>query len=69
MSLNVFDEEAATKFTWMFDEDEASVWGLIVIAIEEHIYEVIGLPTIGEHYPNTHDERLAIAQFVIPTNP
>ena len=24
---------------------------------------------VGEHYPNSHDARLARAQFVIPTNP
>ena len=40
-----------------FDEGQAIVWGLTIIAIEEQIIEVIGLRTIGEHYPNAHDAR------------
>lgn len=40
-----------------------------MIVIEERIIEVIGLPIVGEHYPNTHDVRLARAQFTIPSNP
>ena len=64
-----FDDEAATKFTRMFDEGEASIWGLMVVAIELRIVEVTGLLAIGEHYPNMHDARLARAQFVIPTDP
>lgn len=40
-----------------------------MVAIEEKIVEVTGLPTIGKHYPNMHDARLARAQFVIATNP
>ena len=50
-----FDEEAATKFTNTFEEGEAIVWGLIVVAIEEWIEEVMRLPAAREHYPNEHD--------------
>ena len=57
LSLTTFDEEAVTKFTRTVDEGEASIWGLMVIATEERIAEVIGLPAIGEHYPSTHDVR------------
>ena len=32
LSLITFDEEATTKFTRTFDEGEASVWDLIVVA-------------------------------------
>ena len=46
-----------------FDEGQATVWGLTVIATEDRIVEATGLPTIGEHYPNTHDARSARAQF------
>ena len=63
LRLNAFDEEATTEFTRMFDEGEASIWGLTVIATEELIVEVTGLPAIGEHYPSTHDVRSARAQF------
>ena len=63
MILNAFDEEVVVKFTRIFDEGEAFVWVLTLIAIEEHISEVIGLPTIGEHYRSTHDVRSARAQF------
>ena len=69
LSLNAFDEEVDTEFTRTFDEGEAFVWGLTVIAIEEHIVEVTGLPIIGEHYRNTHDVRSARAQFARPTDP
>ena len=69
LSLTTFDEEVATKFTRMFDEGEAFVWGLIVVCIEEWIEEVTELPAIGEHYHNMHDARSARAQFVTPTNP
>ena len=63
LSLTTYDEEAAVEFTRTFNKGKASVWGLIVVAKKEHITEVIGLPTIGEHYPNTHDARSARAQF------
>jgi len=52
----------------MFDEGEAFVWGLMVVAIKEKIVKVTGLLVIGEHYPNTHDARLARAQFIIATD-
>ena len=45
----------------MFDEVEASIWDLTVVAIEECIEEVTRLSTIGEHYPNMHDVRSARA--------
>ena len=67
--MTAFYEEAATEFTRMFDEGEAFVWSLMMVAIEEKIVEVSILPTIGEHYPNTHDARSARAQFFIPTDP
>ena len=35
LSLTAFDDEGATKFMRIFDEGEATIWGLIVIAIEE----------------------------------
>ena len=57
LSLTALDEEATIEFTRTFDEGEASVWGLIVVTIEEWIVEVIGLLAIGEHYPNIHDAR------------
>ena len=69
LSLTTFDEEAATKFTRTFDEGEAYVWGLTVVAIEVQIVEVTRLLVIGEHYPNTHDERSVRAQFFIPNDP
>lgn len=69
LSLTIFDEEAAAEFTRTFDEGEAFVWGLMMIAIEACISEVTGLPAIGEHYPSTHDARSARAQFTRPTDP
>ena len=69
LSLTTCDEETATKFTRTFDEGEAFVWGLIVTIIKEHIVEVIGLPTIGEHYPSTHDVSSERAQFTRLTDP
>ena len=61
LSLMAYDEEVNVEFTRTFDEGEASVWGLTVIAIEERIEEVIGLSTIGEHYLSSHDARSARA--------
>ena len=61
LSLKAYDEEVVVEFTRTFDEGEASVWGLTVIATKEHIVEVTGLPTIGEHYPSSHDARLVRA--------
>ena len=61
LSLIAYDEEADVEFTRTFDEGEATVWGLIVIAIEERIAEVTGLPTVREHYLRSHDARLARA--------
>ena len=46
-----------------FDEGEASIWGLRVVATKERILEVTRLPTIGEHYPNEHDTRSSRAHF------
>ena len=57
LSLTEYDEDVAVEFTMTFDEGETSVWGLIVISIEECIIEVIGLPTIGEHYLSSHVAR------------
>ena len=67
--MTSFDDEATIEFTRIFDEGEASIWGLMVVTIEERIVEVIGLPTIREHYPSTHDVRSARAQFTRRTNP
>ena len=67
--MTTFDEEATVEFTRTIDEGEAFVWGLTVISTEENIAEVIGLPTIGEQYPNTHDARSSRAQFTRLTNP
>ena len=64
-----YDEEAAIEFTRTFDEGKASIWGLTVVAKEEHIAKVMGLPTIGEHYLSSHDARSARAQFTIPHDP
>ena len=69
LSLTAYDEEVTKKFTRTFDEGEDSVWGLIVVEIEEHITEVTGLPTVREHYPITHDARLARAQFTRSSDP
>ena len=46
-----------------FDEGQATVWGLTVIATKEWIAKVTRLPTIGEHYPNAHDATSSRAQF------
>ena len=35
LSLTTFDEEATTKFTRRFNEGEATIWGLTVVATEE----------------------------------
>lgn len=43
LRLTTLDEEVAIEFTRTFDEGEASVWGLTVIATEEDIVEVTGL--------------------------
>ncbi len=51
------------EFMTTFDEGEASIQGLRVVATEERIAKVTRLPTIGEHYPNEHDTRSARAQF------
>lgn len=64
-----FDDEAASEISRTFEEGEASVWGLTVIAIEERIAEVTRLPTVGQHYPNEHDARSARAQFSQPNDP
>ena len=64
-----FDDGVATKFTHTFEEGEATVWGLTVIAIEEWIEKVSRLPEIVEHYPNEHDARSTRAQLFIPTDP
>ncbi len=69
LSLTAYDEEVAVEFTRTFDEGESYVWGLTVIAKEEHIYEVTGLPKVGEHYPSTHDVRSVRAQFTRPLDP
>ena len=45
------------EFMMTFDEGEASIWGLRVIATQERIEKVIGLPTIGKHYTNEHDAK------------
>ena len=47
----------AIEFMKTFDEGQATVWRLTIIAIEERIAEVTELSTIGEHYPNAHDAR------------
>ena len=69
LSLTTFDEETTTEFIRTFDEGEASIWGLMVVATKEKIAEVTRLLAIGEDYPNTHNARSARAQFVIPTDP
>ena len=61
LSLTMFVEEATTEFTRTFNEGEATVWGLTIVATEEQIVEVTRLPSIGEHYPNMHDARSARA--------
>ena len=69
LSLTTYDEEAAIEFTRTFDEGEASIWGLTVVAIEERITKVTRLPTVGEHYSSSHDARSARAQFTRPHDP
>ena len=69
LSLTAYDEEVAAYFTRTFYEGEASVWSLIVIAIEECIAEVTGFPALGEHYPRTHDARSTRAQFTRLVDP
>ena len=69
LSLTAYDEEVATKFTRTFFEVEASVWGLTIVAIEECITKVTGLPMVGEHYPSTHDTRSMRTQFTRPNDP
>lgn len=68
LKLTEFDEEVATQFTNTFKEGEENVWGLIVLAIEEWIEEVIGFPTVGENYPNEHDAMSSRAQFTLSAN-
>lgn len=58
-----------TKGKYIFEDGEAKVWGLIVIATEERIVEVTRLLAAGEHYPNEHDARSTRAQFTLPGNP
>ena len=65
LKLTEFDDEATTEFIRTFEEGEATVWGLIVVSIEEKIVEVTSLPIVGEHYPNAHDERSARALFFL----
>ena len=69
LSLTTSDVEVATEFTRTFDEGEASIWGLIVVATEECIAKVTGLPIIWEHYPSTHDVRSTRAQFTRSIDP
>ena len=64
-----FDEEATTEFTHTFEEGQTTVWGLIVISIEEQIVEVTRLLAVGEHYLSAHDARSARAQFFLPGDP
>ena len=61
LKLTKFDEEAATEFILTFEEGKATIWELIVVSTKEQIAKLIGLPTIGEHYPNVHDARSARA--------
>lgn len=55
LSLTAYDEEVAAEFIKTFYEGEPSIWGLTIVATEEHIIEVTELPAVREHYPSTHD--------------
>ena len=57
LQLTEYNEEVALEFMTTFDEGEVIVWGLRVISTEERISKVMGLPAVGEHYPNEHDAR------------
>lgn len=57
LQLTEFNEEVAPELMGTFEEGQATVWGLTVVATKEKIAEVIGLPFVGEHYPNEHDAR------------
>lgn len=69
MKLDGFDEGIALKFSEMFSEGRATVKGLEVVATEERIIEVTGLPSDGENYPTSRDAKLARAEFTKPNDP
>jgi hypothetical protein len=50
LSLDAYNEDAAREFSRTFSEDEASIWGLTVVATDQRIVEVTGLPTDGENF-------------------
>ena len=69
LQLNEANEEVPIEFMRTFDEGQATIQELTIIATEERIAEVTRLPTIGEHYPNAHDARSAKAQFTQANDP
>jgi len=69
LKLNGFDENVALEFAQTLSEGKAMVKGLEVLAIEEIIVEVIGLPVDGKNYPVTRDARSARAEFTEPGDP
>ena len=66
LELTEFDKEIATEFIHTFEEGEATVWGLTIVATEEWIAEVTGLLIAGEHYLDEHNAKSATTQFSLP---
>lgn len=65
LKIRDYNEEIASKFMHSFNEGEAIVKGLRVIATKQWIAEVTGL--LGEElFPESKDARSAKAEFTLP---
>lgn len=64
LSLDSFDEEATGKFLRTLSEGEATIWGLTVVATEDRIAKVTGLPVVRENFSS--DAASVKAEFSIP---
>jgi len=69
LKLNGFNENIAFEFAQTLSDGKAMVRGSEVLATEERIAEVTGLPIHGEEYPVSKDARLARAEFTKPRDP
>lgn len=68
LKIKDFNDEIAVEFMHSFDEGEATVKRLRVIATEQQIAEVIGLLQEGDLFPESKDARSVKAEFTISTN-
>lgn len=69
LKFTEFNEEIVRQFTHTVSNGEAHVKGLRVVATEERIVEVTGLPIEGEKYSDSKDARNKKAEFTRPGDP